>query len=69
MMGKDKAIRIFGWILLGYGILGIGGNIIVSFMLWTLPAEIIVNSLFCVAFIYGGWRWAHWKPKEVKHEH
>ena len=62
-MKRDKALRIFGWVLFGYCILG------AVYFFFTSPAlEFIVSLLPVGGLGYLGWWLAHRRYKVSKEE-
>jgi len=54
--------KALGWLLFVIGIGGIITNIVFVVTSGTSSWTLVINTLFCLVFIFGGWRLAH--PKE-----
>ncbi len=54
--------KFIGWLLFIIGVCGIIANIVFVIAWGSFPASLIINTLFCVVFILGGWVLAH--PRE-----
>jgi uncharacterized oligopeptide transporter (OPT) family protein len=54
--------KVIGWILFVWGLAGIIANIIVSVM-GHFSGIIIINTVICLIFIWGGWSLCHPKLK------
>lgn len=51
--------QVIGWILFLVGLAGIIANIIFIVTSGTSSWTLLANTLFCLVFIFGGWRLAH----------
>jgi hypothetical protein len=54
--------KAIGWILFIWGLGGIIANLVFVFASGASSWVLVINTLFCLLFIFGGWRIAHPKP-------
>ena len=69
-MKRRKALIVIGWILFFWGMGGLIANAMFAVYNWAIPVEMVINTVFCILFVWIGWRWAHGKPvagKVMKH--
>lgn len=58
---------IVGWILFAWGLIGITINLL-TIILFNISngGQLVVNTIVCILFIWGGWKLAH--KKEAKQD-
>lgn len=57
--------KLIGWLLFLVGLAGIIANIVFVVSSGTSTWTLVINTLFCLIFIFGGWRLAH--PRETRY--
>jgi len=57
---KPKRWKVIaGWVLLAWGFLGLAGNMLIWLPSGANLGGMLINTGFCILFIYGGWKLIH----------